>query len=114
MNRMLRGLVLALALMTAPGMMGVARADDSDHERARSALEAGEVLPLREVLARVEVDYPGQVMELELERDDGMWLYEIKILQAGGVLIKLEVDARDGRVLAVKGQDRKSRTKERP
>lgn len=114
MNRMLRGLVLALALITGPGMMSVTRADSSDHERARRAVEAGEVLPLREVLARVEVEHPGQVMELELERDDGMWLYEIKILQAGGVLIKLEVDARDGRVLAIKGQDRKTRTKERP
>lgn len=114
MNQMLRGLVLALALITGPGMPSVARADGSDHERARRAVEAGEVLPLREVLARVEVGHPGQVMELELERDDGMWLYEIKILQAGGVLIKLEVDARDGRVLAVKGQDRKIRTKEKP
>lgn len=114
MNRLLRGLVLALALIMGPGMLSVAQADGSDHERARRAVEAGEVLPLREVLARVEVEHPGQVMELELERDDGMWLYEIKILQAGGVLIKLEVDARDGRVLAIKGQDRKVRTKEKP
>lgn len=100
-------LMLVLALVS--GVVGMAVADSGDHERARRAVEAGEVLPLRDVLARVEVDYPGQVMELELERDDGLWLYEIKILQSGGVLIELEVDARDGRVLAVKGQKRKDR-----
>lgn len=113
MNEMLRAVALALILMWGPApLLGVAKADDGDHERARKAVEAGEVLPLRELLARVEADHPGQIMELELERDDGMWLYEIKILQTGGVLIKLEVDARDGRVLAIKGQSRKDRTKE--
>lgn len=114
MNRRFRRFALVLVLMLAPGAMSMVEADSGDHERARRAVQAGEVLPLREVLARVEVDHPGQVMELELEREDGMWLYEIKILQPGGFLIELEVDARDGRVLAVKGQNRKDRTKERP
>jgi uncharacterized membrane protein YkoI len=39
-----------------------------DHDRARQAVEAGEVLPLRTILERVERDYPGQVVEVELER----------------------------------------------
>lgn len=101
--------VLAVALLTAlmlsawtlPG-----RADSDDHERARQALEAGEVLPLRTVLDRIEPDYPGQVMEVELEREDGVWVYDIKLLRAGGILVKLEVDARDGSVLGVKRRDR--------
>lgn len=58
--------------------------DRDDHERARRALEAGEVLPLRTVLERVERDYPGQVIEVELERDDGMWFYEVKLIRSGG------------------------------
>lgn len=105
-------LVFLAVLLLGIGTVSLVEAGESDHERARRALEAGEVLPLRTVLAKVEVDHPGQVMELELEREDGRWLYEIKILQTGGVLIKLDVDARDGRVLAVKGQERKGRNKE--
>ena len=79
--------------------------DKGDHERARAAVKAGEVLPLRTVLDRLERTHPGQVLELELERDDGRWLYEIKLLQAGGRLVKLKVDARTAEVLRVKSQD---------
>jgi uncharacterized membrane protein YkoI len=81
-----------------------ALAGEADHERARQALEAGEVLPLRVILDRIERDYPGRVVEIELERDDGRWRYEIKLLQRGGRMLKLEVDAVDARVLRVKGR----------
>ena len=76
--------------------------DDSDHDRARQALEAGEVLPLRTILERVEREHPGQVMEVELDREKGVWLYEIKILREGGALIKLKINARDGTLLGLK------------
>lgn len=80
------------------------QADDHDHDRARQALEAGEVLPLRTILARVERDYPGQIMEVELEREGARWLYEIKLLRPGGALVKLKIDARSGAPLGIKGQ----------
>lgn len=70
-----------------------------DHERARTAVQAGEILPLQTLLERVQRTHPGQVLELELERDDGRWIYELKLLQAGGQLLKLEVDAATGEVL---------------
>lgn len=93
-----------LSAWTLPG-----RADGDDHERARQALEAGEILSLRTVLERMALDYPGQVMEVELEREEGVWVYEIKLLRTGGALVKLEVDARDGRVRRVKERDKERR-----
>lgn len=96
-----RFLSLGLALMLVAGSATHADGRD-DHERARQAVKAGEVLPLRSVLERVERDYPGQVMEVELEREHGMWIYEIKILRDNGALLKLEIDARDGRVFGSK------------
>ncbi|WP_422900634.1 PepSY domain-containing protein [Propionivibrio sp.] len=74
-------------------------AEVGDHDRARQALEAGEILPLKTVLEKVGRDTPGQVMEVELERDKGRWVYEIKLLRPGGSLVKLKVDARDGAVI---------------
>jgi len=76
-----------------------------DHERARAALQAGEVLPLRTLLERVERSHPGQVLEVELERDDGRWIYELKLLQAGGRLLKLKLDARTAEPLQSKTPD---------
>lgn len=70
-----------------------------DHDRARAALKAGEVQPLQDVLDKVLRSYPGEVLEVELEREDGRWVYELKLLQPGGRLLKLEVDARTAVVL---------------
>ena len=77
-------------------------ADNADHERARQAVEAGDVLPLRTILDRVERDYPGKVMEVELDREKGEWVYEIKLLRKGGALMKLKIHARDGTILGFK------------
>jgi uncharacterized membrane protein YkoI len=77
-------------------------ADNADHERARQAVEAGDVLPLRTILDRVEREYPGQIMEVELDREKGEWIYEIKLLRKGGALMKLKIQARDGTILGFK------------
>ncbi len=79
-----------------------------DHDRARQALLAGEILPLKTILERVERSQPGQVMEVELEQNDHAgWIYEIKLLQTEGRLLKLYVDARSGEILRVKQKDQK-------
>lgn len=56
-------------------------------------------MPLHALLERVAQRQPGQVVEVELEREDGMWVYEIKLLRPDGILLKLELDARDATVL---------------
>ena len=99
LRRLAPMLAVALMLVSVPP----ARAD-SDHDRARQALEAGEILPLKTVLERLARDTPGQVMEVELERSSGRWIYEIKLLRPGGALVKLKVDARDGTVLGSKSR----------
>jgi len=97
-RRTLAPLALALGVLAA----GAPQADESDHELARQALQQGQVLPLRQVLDKVEREYQGQVLKIEFERDDGRYLYEIRLLQADGRMAKLKVDAVDGRVLKIK------------
>ncbi len=82
-------------------------AHESDHELARQALQQGKVLPLRTVLDQVERDYRGQVIKVEFEHDDGRFIYELRVLQADGRMLKLKVNAVDGQVLGVrqKGRD---------
>lgn len=101
---MARPMAIALlaAVMAAPF---AAHADKSDHERARQAVQAGEVLPLPVVLERLQRDQPGQVLEVELEqvKGSGQWVYEIRLLRSGGGLVKLKLDARTG--LPIAGPD---------
>jgi uncharacterized membrane protein YkoI len=70
-------------------------------------------LPLREILGRVEREAPGQVIEVELERAAGRWVYEIKLLARDGAIVELDVDARDGTVVRRKGGRKHDRQKER-
>lgn len=100
--------ILAVLVALLSGTLlatGTARADTRDHELARQALEQGQVLPLREVLDRVEQQYGGQVLKIEFEREDRRFIYEIRLLQDDGRMAKLEVDATNGRVLKIKRKE---------
>jgi uncharacterized membrane protein YkoI len=107
MHGMRRFLTL-LVLLTAP--VAAPHADSRlDHERARAALAAGEIRPLADLLAEVEKRWIGQVIDTELERDDGRWIYELKLLPPSGRLYELKLDARTGALIRSRGpvQERK-------
>ncbi|MEZ5606292.1 MAG: PepSY domain-containing protein [Burkholderiaceae bacterium] len=93
-----------MLLLCALGAGGAAVAH-GDHDLARQALESGQVLPLATVLGKLAHEAPGQVLKVEFEREDGRFIYEIRLLQNDGRVAKLKVDAVDGRVLAIKRKD---------
>ena len=66
------------------------------------------VAPLRSLLAQVHEAYPGQVLEVELEREEygkgDIWVYEIKLLTEKGRVLKLEYDAINLELLKIKGR----------
>lgn len=92
-----RWAVLALCVLVGQGR--ALASDKGDHERALQAVQSGQVLPLTRVLALLEREHPGQVLEVELESHERQWQYEIKLLQPDGRLMKLKLDARTGAVL---------------
>ena len=104
--------VLTAMLLSALTLPGAWAGDNRDHERARAAVQAGEVLPLPTLLQKLQRTHPGQVLELELARDDGRWIYEVKLLQANGQLLNLELDAGTGQLLQVRRKQDRSRERE--
>lgn len=76
-----------------------------DHDRARAALSRGEVRPLAEILALVSTAVPGDVVEVELEREHGRWVYELKVIATDGRRLEVLVDAADGMLLAHEEDD---------
>ena len=90
------------ALLASVGTAQARDHNDDDHERAHRAVQAGEVMPLEQVLPRIAKEHPGQVLKIELEREDGLWTYEVKLLRADGQLVKLLLDARTAKVLRAK------------
>jgi len=96
----MKHLVLILLCLAAPADAGA-----DEHDRARRALEAGEILPLSEILRVAETARPGRVIEVELDRDDGRWLYELELVSPEGHLYEMEIDAATGTVLEIEREE---------
>jgi uncharacterized membrane protein YkoI len=88
-------LIVAVALAAAP--VRADDGDDDDHDEARTLVEAGIIRPLPEILAGLALT--GRLIEVELDEDDGRWVYELTILHPGGRLQELEVDAVSGALI---------------
>lgn len=88
------GLCLAAASFAPPLWAG-----DRDHDRARAAVARGEALPLADILNRVRPSLGGEVIEVSLEREKGRWVYEFKVIEAGGRLAEVYVDAATAEII---------------
>jgi uncharacterized membrane protein YkoI len=97
-----RWLALLAVAMVGAGAVAV-RADD-DHLRAKAARDAGQIVPLQTILDRVHAEFHGSPVAIELEDEDGRWVYTVKLLTPAAAIVKLEYDARDARLLRVKGR----------
>jgi uncharacterized membrane protein YkoI len=111
-----RRFVLTLAFLLACG--GIAYADDGedggggsgqvegggvyddDHDQARQAVVDGTVLPLAEILARTKDKIDGEVVGIEFERRQGLYVYELKVITPSGQLREIAVDASSGEILS--------------
>lgn len=110
-------LLAALGLALAGGPASDARADDDDDDddednrrrAARLARESGEIMGLAELMARVERRYVGRIVKVELDREDGRWVYEFRLLPPDGRMFKVELFAADGTLRRTEG-----RVQERP
>jgi uncharacterized membrane protein YkoI len=95
MTRLLPAILVSLALPA------LAQDVKPDHERAADAVATGAVLPLAEVLARLAQTHPGDVIEVELDDEDGIVVYDLDIVTPDGRLLEIEINAATGAVLDV-------------
>lgn len=79
--------------------------DDHAYDRARRAVDQGEARPIAELLERLKTQVPGEVVGVEFEHEHGKWVYEFKIIDGGGRLLEVYVDAQTGIVLSMEEDD---------
>jgi hypothetical protein len=70
-----------------------------DHDRALQLLESGKILPLSEILLSLMPKQRTRVLDLELEEDDGLILYEITTIDENGRKIEQVFDASTGELI---------------
>lgn len=100
---LLRHAAAALLLLLIASMLSlIGRADDSWRDLHRQ-VQQGEIVALTQLLDWLEDHYEGQILEVELERDDGKVIYEIEMIGPQGQLVEFEFDARSGALIGMEG-----------
>ena len=77
-----------------------------DHEKAIKAVNEGERLPLDEILVKVNQEFAGRVISINLkDNEKGLfgWVYDIMIIEPGNNVKQLRVDAGTSTILSVIG-----------
>ncbi|MDK9722415.1 MAG: PepSY domain-containing protein [Rhodospirillales bacterium] len=98
-------LAAALILMACQPSL----ADSIDQNAAREAVKKGEIRPLAEAIAKVEQEYQSRVLDAELEREGGIYVYEIKAISKEGWRRKLYLDAKTLEILKEKSKPPKKK-----
>ena len=78
---------------------------DEDYQQARRLKESGQILPLQQIIKAVEAEYPGRVIEVDLENEDGRHVYEVELLDPQGKVHELYIDASSGKIIKRKRDD---------
>ncbi|WP_420378207.1 PepSY domain-containing protein [Vibrio scophthalmi] len=76
---------------------------DGDQDEVYRAVQNGDIRPFSEMYAAVERDLHGRIIQVELDQDDGIWIYELKLNQNNNI-IKVEYNAASLEMLEIKGR----------
>ena len=107
MKKLLAPLLAALALSVAPAALAADRGSgrSGDHDEALRAVEAREALPIARIMEIALRAAPGEIVEIELDSEDGTLIYEVEVLSGSGRVRKVDIDARTGAVLDIEDED---------
>jgi uncharacterized membrane protein YkoI len=75
-----------------------------DYEDAYRLRERREILPLEELLRRIDLGPGARILEIETEHEQGCLLYEIEYLDGSGRVREIWMDARTGETV-LRGTD---------
>jgi len=86
--------MLALTALLPPPV----HADEREQDEVRHSVERGEIRPLTDILAAIRDKLPGEVAGVEVERKDGRWVYEFRVVDDKGRLFEVYVDAHNAKI----------------
>ena len=81
-----------------------ARDEPEDYDRILDFVRQGKIRPLPPLKAMVLSKWPGELVGLTIDTENGAVLYEFRVLRADGKLTEIEVDATDGRIMEVENE----------
>lgn len=77
---------------------------EEDQDEVYRAVQKGYVQPFSEMYKAVERDLHGRIIKVELEEDDDVWVYELKINYNNNI-IKVEYNAQTLEMMEIRGRN---------
>lgn len=103
LRRDLTMVALVVALVAAASQLADARdQDELRRDEVRRAVETGQIRSLADILKAVREKLPGEVAGVEIDRKDGRWRYEFRVVDGQGRLFEVYIDARSGEIERIK------------
>ncbi|MBF4991525.1 PepSY domain-containing protein [Methylophilus sp. QUAN] len=98
------GLFTLLAVLLA--LVYLPRADSGESATSAGRLSAkGDILSLEKISQKARSYKPGEILEVELEKKHGRYIYEVEILDAASQVWELKLDAKSGQLLKMEQDD---------
>ncbi|MDH4981532.1 PepSY domain-containing protein [Hyphomicrobium sp. D-2] len=93
------------ALILVAAAPGALMADDLGPEEAQRLLQSGRIKSLADIVSIVQKQVDGDLIDAELDEEDGVYIYELKILRPNGRLQEIEAEASTGKILKIEDDD---------
>lgn len=84
--------------------VGLALSDDGKEKNDVANLSTA--VTMEEAINTATTQFPGKVLEAELENEEGKAIYEVEIVNAAGETREFEIDAQSGKILSSELEDR--------
>ncbi|PUA27710.1 MAG: peptidase [Cellvibrio sp. 79] len=99
----MKSLTRVLLFLTLTGSVN---ARDLSQDEALRLRAQGRIIPLEQLLSLVESRHPNaSLLEVELEEDDDIYIYDVELATRDGVVRELEIDASTGKILKDEEED---------
>ncbi|KLV05442.1 hypothetical protein ABT56_12105 [Photobacterium aquae] len=104
MNRNQIIITALLLLFSSLSFAAVELEIEEDHDDVMHAVEQGLIQPYSSLQETVARQLHGRIIKVELEEDDGIWVYELKLLAPDNRIIRVEYEAKSLSMIEIKGR----------
>ena len=97
------GVVLLLAVGAGAFVFGNRQGEERAHKTRPAGidLQGRPVIDLGLAIKKATDLVPGDVLKVELERDDDRYVFEVKVLAENGLVREIKLDAQDGSLIEI-------------
>lgn len=95
----IQSIFLAMVVGTTSPIGSAQASDELSQSAIRELVKSGEILSLEQLLGKSALFKDGHLLDLEVETEHGVIIYELEFLMGNGHVNSYAVDARTGEIL---------------